>query len=103
MSKRSRLLGMTNNKLTVNQLVQSFKTGDKVVVDLKVRFTGMPHPRYRGRHGTIVGTRGKAYLVQIKDGRALKELVIPPVHLQEAIKEKAAVKARQPRVKKTKE
>jgi len=84
MSKRSRLLGMTNNKLTVNQLVKSFKEGDNVVIDLKVRFTGMPHPRYRGRHGTVVGVRGKSYLVKIKDGRAIKELVIPGVHLQQA-------------------
>lgn len=84
MSKRSRLLGMTKNKLTVNQLVKPFKEGDNVVIDLKVRYTGMPHPRYRGRHGTVVGTRGKAYLVKIRDGRMEKELVIPGVHLQQA-------------------
>ncbi len=103
MSKRSRLLGMTNNKLTVNELVKSFKTGDIVVIDLKVRFSGMPHPRYRGRHGEIVGTRGKSYLVKIKDGNAVKELIIPSVHLQKAVKETVVLKARVPKAKKTKE
>jgi large subunit ribosomal protein L21e len=44
----------------------------------------MPHPRYRGRTGRIAATRGKAYVVLVKDGRMEKELVIPPVHLRPA-------------------
>lgn len=83
MSKRGRLLGKTDQHLTINQLVKSFSVGDKVVIDLKIRFTGMPHPRYRGRHGTIIGTQGKSYIVRIKDQNAIKDLIIPGVHLQE--------------------
>jgi large subunit ribosomal protein L21e len=82
MSKRSRLLGKTSQRLTVTELVKSFSIGDRVVVDLKSRFSGMPHPRYRGRHGEIVGERGKSYVVRIRDGNAVKELIIPAVHLQ---------------------
>jgi len=84
MSKRSRLLGMTSNTLTINELVKSFKEGETVVIDLKVRFSGMPHPRYRGRHGIILGKQGNAYKVQIHDGNAVKMLIIPPVHLKKA-------------------
>ncbi|MBM3228970.1 50S ribosomal protein L21e [Candidatus Parvarchaeota archaeon] len=82
MSKRSRLLGKTPNKLTVNQLFKSFEVGHKVVIDHHVRFSGMPHPRYRGRHGTITGVQGKSYVVSIMDGRSQKNLIIPPVHLK---------------------
>jgi large subunit ribosomal protein L21e len=42
----------------------------------------MPHPRYRGRTGIIVATRGKSYVVRINDMNAVKDLIIPPVHLQ---------------------
>lgn len=82
MSKRSRLLGKKNQILTVSELVKEFAVGADVVVAHVSRFSGMPHPRYRGRHGKVIGRRGKAYVVRIRDGDSIKELIIPPVHLQ---------------------
>ena len=84
MSKKSRALGAAARKLTVTGLVSSFSVGDCVAIDPQSKYSGMPHPRYRGRTGTIVDTRGKAYVVRISDGRMKKELAVPPVHLRAA-------------------
>ncbi|MEM2817823.1 MAG: hypothetical protein QXN39_05010 [Archaeoglobaceae archaeon] len=43
---------------------------------------GMPHPRYHGRSGVVVGQRGRAYLVQIRDGGKIKTLISRPEHLR---------------------
>ena len=82
MSKRTRALGQSARKLTVPGLVSSFKVGQTVSIDSQSKYSGMPHPRYRGRTGTITETRGKAYVVRIRDGNMEKSLIIPPVHLR---------------------
>lgn len=67
---------------TPAQMVRRYKVGDSVVLDLQSRYEGMPHPRYRGRVGTILAERGKAYEVAIQDGNARKVLIVGSVHLQ---------------------
>ncbi len=63
-------------------LVASYRVGDTVAIDSQSKYSGMPHPRYRGRTGTITDTRGKAYVVQVQDGNMSKDLIVPPVHLR---------------------
>ena len=82
MSKRSRSLGHAARKLTVPGLISSFKVGQTVCIDPQSKYSGMPHPRYRGKTGIITETRGKAYVVKINDMNAVKNLIIPPVHLR---------------------
>ncbi len=89
MVKRSRgtLSGRTrhlNNKrrLTVSDMVRTYDVGSKVLVMVKPRRDGMPAPRYHGRHGTILDKQGDAYIVEVKDGRARKRLIISPIHLR---------------------
>ena len=82
MSKRSRALGAAARKLTIPGLISSFKVGDRVAIDSQSKYSGMPHPRYRGRTGIITDTRGKSYVVKIQDGNMEKGLIIPPVHLR---------------------
>ena len=77
---------MKDQNLTIPKLVKTFEVGSRVVISPRMKFSGMPHPRYRGRSGIITGTRGNAYEVEILDGRMKKELIIPPVHLIEADK-----------------
>ena len=71
----------SKGKLGLTKLLKSFEVGDKVIVNQKPGHPGMPHPRYRGRHGVIVGKQGSAYRVQIKDGKSEKVLISKPVHL----------------------
>ena len=82
MSKRSRALGHAKRTLTVPGLISSYSIGDSVSIDSQSKYSGMPHPRYRGKTGKIIETRGNAYVVQIRDGNMQKELIIPPVHLR---------------------
>jgi len=82
MSKRSRALGHSQRKLTVAGLISGYSVGNRVSIDSQSKYSGMPHPRYRGRTGVIVAARGKAYVVKISDGNMGKELVVPPVHLR---------------------
>ena len=87
MSKRSRLLRrrVSESQLGITKLVKSFNVGDSVTVDIKTsHFGGMPHPRYRGKIGTVIGKRGNAYVVDIKVFNAQKEIIIPAVHLEKA-------------------
>ena len=82
MSKRTRALGEAARKLTIPGLISAYEVGNTVSIDPQSKYSGMPHPRYRGKTGTIVERRGKAYVVEIRDGRAIKDLIIPPVHLR---------------------
>jgi large subunit ribosomal protein L21e len=83
LSKRTRLLRKrVRSKLSMGRLMREFEIGDRVSLDYVCSESGMPHPRYRGRSGIIIGKRGNAYVVEIKDMSATKRLVVPPVHLR---------------------
>jgi len=85
MSKRSRLLRkrISERRLGVPRLVKTFEIGQAVCIDHKSGyFSGMPHPRYRGKRGVVVGRRGNAYLIEVKVYNAVKELIVPAVHLE---------------------
>jgi ribosomal protein L21E len=83
LSKRSRLLRRKiRSKASISSIIREFKEGDKVSIDLNSRYSGMPHPRYRGQCGVVKARRGNAYVVEIKVGNAKRRLIIPPVHLR---------------------
>jgi large subunit ribosomal protein L21e len=64
-------------------LLQDYKTGEKVVLkyDPSVH-KGMPHRRFYGKIGTVVGRRGRAYLIQVSDGGKTKTLIARSEHLK---------------------
>jgi large subunit ribosomal protein L21e len=64
-------------------LLQDYKPGDKVVLkyDPSVH-KGMPHRRFYGKIGTVIGKRGRAYVVQVIDGNKTKTLIARPEHLK---------------------
>ncbi len=66
-------------------VLHEYKPGDKVhiVVNPSIH-SGMPHRRYHGKTGVIVGRRGKAYLVSVSLGGKQKTLIIRPEHLRPA-------------------
>jgi large subunit ribosomal protein L21e len=70
-------------KTTVNQLLQQFKVGDKVIIDIDSSIQdAMPHPRYQGKEGLVIGIQGDCYEVEITDGGKKKTLVTGPAHLK---------------------
>ncbi|MCS7105748.1 MAG: 50S ribosomal protein L21e, partial [Candidatus Aenigmarchaeota archaeon] len=44
--------------------------------------SGMPHPRFKGRIGKVIGKRGKSYIVEITDGNKVKKIISKPEHLK---------------------
>ena len=61
---------------------QTFETGEKVniIIDPSIH-KGMPFSRFHGLTGVIVGERGAAYEVSVKDGNKTKMVVARPEHL----------------------
>jgi len=62
-----------------------YRAGDKVhiVIDPAIH-KAMPHRRYHGKTGIVIGKRGRAYIVQIKVGSKIKTLFVRPEHLKPA-------------------
>jgi large subunit ribosomal protein L21e len=67
----------------VTTVIQKFEDGQKVhiVVDPSVQ-TGAPHRRFHGKTGTVIGKRGHAWMLEIKDGNATKTVIARPQHLK---------------------
>ncbi len=60
-----------------------YKPGDKVYIIINPSvMKGMPHRRYHGKTGTIVGKRGHCYIVQVRMGGKVKTLIVRPEHLR---------------------
>ncbi|MEM3362229.1 MAG: hypothetical protein QXV64_02785 [Candidatus Anstonellaceae archaeon] len=84
MSKRTRRIGNNAARLTASTIVKKYEIGQKVAILPHPAYpNGMPHPKYKGRVGTIIGKRGDAYEIQIRDGNKLKTLIATPEHIKE--------------------
>ncbi|MFW9932562.1 MAG: 50S ribosomal protein L21e [Candidatus Thorarchaeota archaeon] len=79
MSKRIRNKGLNS----LSAVLIDYEEGDRVniVIDSAVH-KGMPHKRYHGRTGVVSGRRGRALLVDVSLGKAIKSLIIRPEHLR---------------------
>ncbi len=78
LQKKPRTRGLS----PITKAFQVFDAGEKVniVIDPSVH-KGMPFSRFHGLTGVIVGPRGAAYEVNVKDGNKLKMVVARPEHL----------------------
>lgn len=69
----------------VTHFLADFPEGSKVAIVLDPSSQeGMPHPRFHGLMGTIMGRRGEAYLVSVVVGQKEKTLIARPQHLRAA-------------------
>lgn len=67
----------------ITKFLKEFKKGQDVVIALEPSsHKGMPHPRFKGKAGKIMGKRGKSYIVEIMDGNKLKQIISKPEHLK---------------------
>ena len=77
--KKAREKGKTG----LSKILREYNTGDRVVVKLNPSVhKGMPHRRFHGKIGTIENRRGQAYVVDITQGKAVKEIIVRPEHLE---------------------
>jgi len=79
MSKRVRQRGFTS----LSKVLIDYEVGQRVDVVINPGFhKGMPHRRYQGRTGVVKGLRGRAIVVDVGLGKAIKTLIIRREHLQ---------------------
>ncbi|MCD6381862.1 MAG: 50S ribosomal protein L21e [Candidatus Aenigmarchaeota archaeon] len=67
--------------LTPNKFLQKFKVGDMVHIDLFSQ-TSIPHHKFQGKTGKILGIRGKSYIIEVTDLKAKKKIIVRPEHLK---------------------
>ena len=67
----------------ITNKLQIFEEGDLVhiIIDPSVH-RGQPHSRFHGKTAEVIGKRGQAYLLGLKDGNKYKELIVRPDHLK---------------------
>lgn len=67
----------------VTHALREFADGSRVAVKINPSVHGgMPHIRFQGATGTVVGRQGESFRVHITVGRKRKELVVRPEHLK---------------------
>ena len=70
------------SNLSVGEHIKSFSNGDRVAIIPKGNIKNIPHPRYRGKIGKVVESRGNGYVVELKIFKSTKRLVVPALHLR---------------------
>lgn len=64
-------------------VIQKFEIGDRVHIVCNPSIQkGMPHRRFHGLTGTVLGRRGRAWMLTIRDGNADKIVISRPQHLK---------------------
>ncbi|MBU5574989.1 MAG: 50S ribosomal protein L21e [Candidatus Aenigmatarchaeota archaeon] len=81
--RRTREKFRNPEKFKPNLFLQEFAEGTNVVIKtLSSSHSGMPFRRFHGKSGKVIGKRGNAYIVEIKDGNKIKKLIVNPEHLK---------------------
>ena len=69
-------------KASIRATLQRFGAADRVSIKINPSSQSMPHPRFNGRTGRIVGSQGRAYFVEVADGGTSKKILVAPEHLR---------------------
>ncbi len=69
--------------LPVTSVIRKFEIGERVHIVCEPSIQkGMPHRRFHGRTGTVVGQRGRAWVLEVPDGESKKVVIARPQHLK---------------------
>jgi large subunit ribosomal protein L21e len=70
-------------KIPIAKYLQEFNNGEKVVLKAEPSYQkSLYHQRFHGKIGVVKGKRGRSYIVDIKDFKKIKTIIIHPVHLK---------------------
>ena len=79
LSKRVREKG----RLPLSRLLTKYEAGEKVVITIDPAVQkGMPHKRYQGKVASVVGQRGRAYLLEVPQRKTVKTIIATPEHIR---------------------
>ena len=66
---------------TITNYLREFEEGEKVHVSI-ISSSKMQHPKFHGMTGKVLQRKGRAYVVEVRDGNALKRVYLRPEHLK---------------------
>jgi len=70
-------------KTGLSKILREYALGDRVLVRINPSIhKGMPHRRFHGKIGVVGERRGRAYVVNVSQGNAVKEIIVRPEHLE---------------------
>ncbi|MEM3570740.1 MAG: 50S ribosomal protein L21e [Candidatus Bathyarchaeia archaeon] len=70
-------------KINLSKILRTYKNGDKVCIKIDPSVhKGMPHRRYHGKIGLVIGKRGRSSEVKVISGDKSKILLVRPEHLE---------------------
>ncbi|MBD3387551.1 MAG: 50S ribosomal protein L21e [Candidatus Altiarchaeales archaeon] len=69
-------------KVSIRSRLQKFDDEDRVSIRINPASQNIPHPRFNGRTGKVVGSQGRAYFVEVRDGGKSKKVLVTPEHLR---------------------
>src|SRR3989338_11356148 len=67
-------------KASIADHLREFNLGDKIHIDF-TSHENLPHPKFQGLTGEVVGKRGRAYMVRIRDVNRFKVIFLKASHL----------------------
>jgi len=80
---RKKLRQKPSKRPAITKYLRTFKRGAKVIIFPEpASQRGMPFPRYKGKVGIVVGSRGSSYLIEIVNGKKKKIIISRPEHLR---------------------
>jgi large subunit ribosomal protein L21e len=78
LKRKSRERGKTG----LSRVLREYEHDEKVVIKLDPSVhKGMPHRRFHGRIGVIAEKRGRSYVINVSQGKAIKEIIVRPEHI----------------------
>ena len=70
-------------RIPLSRLLTSYEEGEKVVINIDPGVhKAMPHKRFQGKVATVVGQRGKAYILEIPQRKTVKTIITTPHHIR---------------------
>ncbi len=83
-TRQLRVKPREKGKVRIRSVLSKFDENDKVSIRIDPRHQNIPHPRFNGRIGTVVGAQGRAYYIKFNDGDKAKKVLVTPEHLRRA-------------------
>ncbi|NIA03963.1 MAG: 50S ribosomal protein L21e [Nitrospiraceae bacterium] len=76
-----------HGKISISRYMASYNVGDSVLLKIEPSVhEGFFHRNFYGKTGVVVGKRGSAYIVEVKDGNKKKQVITKAIHLQKIAK-----------------
>ena len=82
-TRNFKVTARNRGKVSIRKYLQEFRENDKVSISIDPSYQSIPHPRFQGLGGIVIGHQGRSYYVQIKDGNKTKRILVSPEHLKE--------------------